>query len=721
MTAALHILQNTFGYSEFRHRQEEIIQTVLAGHDAFVLMPTGGGKSLCYQIPSLLLDGLTVVVSPLIALMKDQVDALRLSGIAAAYLNSSLDPNERDTIFEQLRQKKLKLLYISPERLFGNEQSFISFLKKLPVALFAIDEAHCISHWGHDFRPEYRLLSALKHEFPNVPTIALTATADDLTRDDILKKLELKNPRVFVSSFNRENISYTVEPKRNHYDRLVRYLHKHRDDAGIIYALSRQSTERIAAQLTIDGFKAIPYHAGLNAETRQLHQEKFVRDEVKIIVATIAFGMGINKSNVRFVIHVDLPKNIESYYQETGRAGRDGLKSEALLFYSGGDVIKLKNFATVEDNPAQTTVLLRKLDQMAALCEATNCRRKILLNYFGEDAPDSCGNCDNCLTEFEQVDGTTIAQKVLSAVARLDSHYGMSYVIDFLRGSRSEKIKDEHRQLPTYGVGAELSKEEWYRYIRELVAQKYVQQTGSEYPILKLTTKSPAVLNGTEKVFFNQVISTKESDEDEPPYENELFSRLKRVRATLAAAENVPAYIIVSDASLVELATYLPNNEIELRKMSGFGDTKVARYGSDFIQTVTNYCHVHQLSSRVDQKIPTTSSAPRRRTKAATTTSTTQQESLDLFQTGFSIAEIAARRELSPGTIEGHLAHFVALGTLRLSDVVSPHKIKLIESAIQKHGALALTPIKQELGDAVSYGEIKAVFAQMTKTKQPLP
>ncbi len=716
MPTPLHILQNTFGYTEFRHNQEEIIQTVLGGQDAFVLMPTGGGKSLCYQIPSLLLTGLTVVISPLIALMKDQVDALRVNGIAAAYLNSSLESDERDRVFNDLHNNKLKLLYISPERLFGNEHSFISFLKKLPVALFAIDEAHCISHWGHDFRPEYRMLSALKHEFPRVPTIALTATADNITRADIVEKLELKDSRIFISSFNRANISYAVEPKRNHYDRLTRYLHKHRDDSGIIYTLSRQSTERIAADLTADGFSALPYHAGLSADIREKHQEKFVNDEVKIIVATIAFGMGINKSNVRFVIHVDLPKNIESYYQETGRAGRDGLKSEALLFYSGGDVIKLKNFATVEDNAAQTRVMLRKLDQMAALCETTSCRRKMLLNYFGEEAPDSCDNCDNCLTEFERVDGTTIAQKALSAVARLDSRYGMSYVIDFLRGSRSEKIKDEHRRLPTYGVGADLSKEEWYRYLRALVAQHYLQQAGDEYPVLKLTPQSPAVLNGTEKVFFNQTISTKESDEDALPYEKDLFSRLKRVRATLAAAENVPAYIIVSDATLVELATYLPHNEVELRKMSGFGDAKVARYGAEFLEAVVNYCRAHQLASRTDQKIPKREAAVRNK-KTNGGTSATQQETFDLFQTGFTIAQIAKRRELSESTIEGHLAHFVALGKLRVSDVVPSTKIELIRSAIHQHGSSALSPIKYELGDAVSYGEIKLVLAEYTNTK----
>jgi len=709
----LQTLQTTFGYTEFRHSQEEIIQTLLNKQDAFVLMPTGGGKSLCYQIPALLLDGLTVVISPLIALMKDQVDALRVNGIAAAYLNSSLAPEEKENIFEQLRTRQLKLLYIAPERLFGNAQSFISFLKKLPISLFAIDEAHCISEWGHDFRPEYRLLAALKHEFPSVPTIALTATADDLTRQDIVAKLELKSPRVFVSSFNRANISYAVEPKRNHYDSLIRFLTKHRDDSGIIYALSRNSTERVAADLTEDGFNALPYHAGLDADTRREHQDKFVKDEIKIIVATIAFGMGINKSNVRYVIHVDLPKNIESYYQETGRAGRDGLKSEALLYYSGGDVIKLKNFAMIEDNPAQTKIMLRKLDQMAALCETSSCRRKIILNYFGEEAPDNCGNCDVCLTEVERVDGTVIAQKALSAVARLESRYGLSYVIDFLRGSRSEKIKPEHKNLKTYGIGADISKNEWYQYLRELIAQGYLQQAGAEYPIVKLTAKSPAVLSGDEKVSFIQIISTKEADEDELPYEKDLFDSLKRVRAIFAAKENVPAYIILSDSTLIELAAYLPSSLVELRKISGFGDAKVARYGQEFLEAVVSYARSRGLASRINQKIPKMSSPSVARRRAKDGTTETKLESFDLFRTGFTVPQIAARRSLSEGTIEGHLAHFIALGKINVTDIVSPEKINLIKSAINKHGTLALSPIKQELGDAVTYGEIKAVFATM--------
>ena len=601
MPTALDILKTTFGYNEFRPPQADIISAVLAGQDTFVLMPTGGGKSLCYQLPALMLPGLTVVISPLIALMKDQVDALRLNGIKASYLNSTLSPVERDTVFNALKQQQLSLLYIAPERLFSNEQQFLGWLKKLPVSLFAIDEAHCISQWGHDFRPEYRLLSHLKTVFPQVPTIALTATADKLTQDDIITKLALRQPQIFKSSFNRPNIYYSVEPKKGMYSRLVEYLIEHRDDSGIIYTLSRNSAETLATDLRAEGFAAAPYHAGLAPQIRQKHQELFLKDEVKIMVATIAFGMGINKSNVRFVIHADLPKNIESYYQETGRAGRDGLKSEALLFYSGGDVMKLRRFAQVEDNPEQTRVMLHKLQQMADLCEAHSCRRKRLLNYFGElDVPEHCASCDACLTEYERFDGTIIAQKALSAVARLGGSHGLTYVVEFLRGSRSAKIKDEHKALKTYGVGADYSKEQWFRYLKDLIANGWLQQTGAEYPVVKLTAKSPSVLSGLQKIELIQSRSTRVVASTELPHEAALFIELKAIRTRLAEAEGVPAYLIFSDATLLEIATYLPLTEVDLRKISGFGEVKLARYGQQFLQATKQYCAEHDLVTRIE-------------------------------------------------------------------------------------------------------------------------
>ena len=604
MQLPIQILKNKFGYESFRFNQAEIIQTIMQKRDAFVLMPTGGGKSLCYQIPALLFDGLTVVVSPLIALMKDQVDALRLNGIKAAYMNSSLDGEEISVIYNQLNKGEIKLLYISPERLHGNNQQFLVYLRSLNISLFAIDEAHCISSWGHDFRPEYRMLSSIKKEFPKIPIIALTATADNLTRDDILNKLKLKDPKIFVSSFNRPNIHYSIEPKRKMYEEIVTYLKNHYGDPGIIYVLSRKSAEKLATKLKVAGFSAKPYHAGLTNEKRQKNQDMFIKDQIKIIVATIAFGMGINKSNVRFVIHADLPKNIESYYQETGRAGRDGVRSDAILFYSGGDVMKLKRFAMVENNPEQTRIMIHKLSQMATLCEANACRRKAILNYFGEEAPQQCGSCDVCVTTREKSDCTVIAQKALSAVARLENKYGLTYVVYFLRGSKSERISDQHKNLKTYGIGKDISKEEWFKYFKDLISFNYLKQVGSEYPILSLTEKSKDVLLGKEKVFLVKNITKKETVLTDLPYEKGLFLKLKLVRIELAQKENVPAYLIFSDATLLELATYLPQTMEDVRKISGFGDIKLTKYGTIFLEEVVEYCKKYQLISKINEKIP---------------------------------------------------------------------------------------------------------------------
>ncbi len=602
MSSPLHILKTLFGYDAFRYQQEEIIQTVLDGHDAFVLMPTGSGKSLCYQIPSLLFDDVTVVVSPLIALMKDQVDALHLSGIPAAYLNSTLTFSEEALILSRLRRHELKLLYVSPEKLFANEGTFLDFLKEIRVALFAIDEAHCISQWGHDFRPEYRELSRLKEEFPHVPIIALTATADHVTQKDILQKLALQDSTVFVSSFNRANIHYFVTPKRNSYERLIEYLSKRKGETGIIYTLSRQSTDKLAERLNEDGFSARPYHAGLDKVTRDKHQELFQKDEINIIVATVAFGMGINKSNVRFVVHMDLPKNIEGYYQETGRAGRDGLKSEALLFYSSGDVIKLKSFATVEGNPEQTRIMLRKLAQMADFCEIRTCRRKYLLNYFGEITPDICGSCDVCLTDYVTFDGTVIAKMAISAVLRLEERFGLSYIVDFLRGSKSEKIKSRHKTLETYGVGANISRQDWFRFIKDLITIGYLKQVGDQYPLVVLTRKSAEVINGEKKVIFTKSVNIKEVETKERVYEEDLFIELKKLRMELAQKERVPAYIIFSDATLLELTTYLPLNLDDMRHISGFGDIKIARYGEIFLESIAKYCRERHLNSKISEK-----------------------------------------------------------------------------------------------------------------------
>ncbi len=711
-------LQHYFGYDSFRHNQEEIISTILEGNDTVVLMPTGGGKSICYQLPALIFEGVTVVVSPLIALMKDQVDALKQNGIAAAFLNSSLTSFEQQSVLELLprkndkasRENSLKLLYVAPERLLGNDNFFLHFLKDINVSLFAIDEAHCISQWGHDFRPEYLTLGQLKTYFPTIPIAALTATADGLTKKDIIEKLALVNYSVFENSFNRPNIFYSIKPKYNYYQNLVDYLNSHKEDSGIIYCLSRASTQKLAQDLRDEGFSAAAYHAGLDKKLKEETQEKFLRDEIRIIVATIAFGMGINKSNVRFVVHADLPKNIEGYYQETGRAGRDGLNSEAILFYGPGDVFKLKHFATVENNEEQTRIMLRKLEEMVGLCETNQCRRKYLLNYFGEEAPDHCDNCDICTSDYEKTDATEEAQKILSAVSRLNQRFGTNYVIDILRGSNSKTMKLEHLNLKTYGIGKNISKENWKIYVRQLIQAGYLKQSTGEYPVLQLTESSMKVLRGEEKVFLVRPAPAKVEVQYKPgPIVSEqpaLMKQLKELRYELATQENVPAYLVFSDATLLELSMYLPLTEADISRISGFGDVKLAKYGAAFLHVIKKYCTEHNLQSRIDQKQG--SIARQRPTRERP--SDTKRLSLEMFRQGHSVLQIAAQRNLSPGTIEGHLAFGVYTGELDILEIVPKNKFAVILEAVKKTGGNAASPIKELLGEDYTYGEIRAVM-----------
>jgi ATP-dependent DNA helicase RecQ len=720
---AKEILKHQFGYDSFRMNQEQAIETVLQKKDCIVLMPTGGGKSLCYQIPALMLEGLTVVVSPLIALMKDQVDALRNNGVEAAFLNSTQTALEQTEVFRAVRTGRLKLLYVAPERLFQAGDQFIEFLKGANVALFAVDEAHCISSWGHDFRPEYMQLRKLKFHFPNVPLIALTATADKLVRKDIIERLGLKDAALFVSSFNRPNIFYKVEPKRNSYARLLEYLGERREESGIIYCLSRNSVESLAEDLRKEGFHALPYHAGLTKEDRDKHQELFLKDEAKIVVATIAFGMGIDKSNVRFVVHLDLPKNIESYYQETGRAGRDGLPSEALLFFSWGDINKLKGFAEVEGNERQTEIMLKKLNVMGQFGDLKTCRRKFLLEYFSEEFQEDCGHCDNCHTEFEYFDGTIIAQKALSAVYRTGQRFGLSYLIDFLRGSQAKTIRDEHKNLKTYGVGADISKNNWFDYFKDLINQGYLAQTEGQYPVIVLTEKSKAVLFEGERVQLLKVAVREDKEkrassaasaamEAAPEYFRDLFGDLKQIRLNFARSENVPPYIIFSDAALVEMAAYLPQNEYEMRKISGVGDLKWQKYGADFLREIKKYCERNNLESRIELKSP--KRERKTRTRRDSTGGDTFSVTLDMFRSGMAIEEIAEARGLARSTIEMHLVRFIQTGEISLEDLVLERKIEPIKNAILRLNAgFAVAPVKEFLGENYSYAEIRAVMATM--------
>ncbi len=720
ITHAREILKHQFGYDSFRMNQQPAIEAVLRRKDCVVLMPTGGGKSLCYQIPALMADGLTLVISPLIALMKDQVDALKNNGIAAAYLNSTQTAAAQVDVFRRVRSGELKLLYVAPERLLQSGDQFIDFLKSIKISLFAIDEAHCISSWGHDFRPEYRQLAKLKIEFPNIPVIALTATADKLVREDIVRHLGVNEAEVFVSSFNRPNIYYTVEPKRNSYERLLDYLEKRKDDSGIIYCLSRNSVTNLAEDLSDVGFDALPYHAGLDKETRARHQESFLNDDAKIIVATIAFGMGIDKSNVRFVVHMDLPKNIESYYQETGRAGRDGLPSDALLFFSWADVVKLKGFAEVDGDVAQSIVMLKKLDQMGEFGDLKTCRRRFLLKYFSEELAEDCGNCDNCKTEFEKIDGTIIAQKALSAVVRTGQRFGLTYLIDFLRGSRSQKIWAEHTMLKTYGVGADISKEEWFAYFKELIAQGFLDQTDGTYPTIGITAKGRNVLKGDMQVELFKITAPDVSRSSSagvaaPSYIKDLFDELKQKRLALARAEDIPPYIVFSDASLAEMAAYLPQNEEEMLRISGVGDVKMDKYGSAFLGIIREYCEKNVLASRIDLK--TKNRKPKTRTKRDAKGDDTYTISLKMFRSGRPISEIAAERGLATSTIEGHLARFIPTGEVKLGELVPEHKVEPIRKAIiELNAETSIGPVKELLGEDYSYGEIRAVAAEFLRS-----
>ncbi len=702
------ILKRYFGYSSFRPLQEEVIAAVLSGRDCLVIMPTGGGKSLCYQIPAIKLTGTALVVSPLISLMKNQVDGLRAAGVRAAYLNSSLALQEQAQVEQDFEEGKLDLLYVSPEKITATPMRHRLLQLRKMINLVAIDEAHCISSWGHDFRPEYNMLQFLKSEMPEVPVIALTATADRVTRKDIIEQLHLKAPEIFLASFDRPNIYLEKRPGNKRREQILRFVKERPDTSGIIYCLSRKSTERLASNLREAGYRAECYHAGMSSQGRSDVQERFIKDELPIIVATIAFGMGIDKSNVRWVIHYNLPKNVESYYQEIGRAGRDGLPTEALLFYSYSDVMLWQDIIKNEESELQD-IKLGKLRRIQQYAEAITCRRRILLSYFNEDIPTDCGNCDICKHPPERFDGTLIAQKALSAVYRLKEKAGMGALIDVLRGSMKQEVL-QHRWhlIKTYGTGKDISYRDWQNYLLQLLHLGYIEVAIERKNTVCLTPGSHRVLFENERVQLVKMqtqVSRKEKEiakakstkvhSNRQRVRDELFEHLRALRRKIALEKGVPPYIVFSDATLEEMAAASPKDEAELYKISGVGEQKLNTYGPKFLEAIRNF--------QKPQK-----------PKKSNTLSDTRTITAQLFNEGLSPQEIATKRELHLSTIFTHLTQSIIRGDIiSHASLVSPATIDLIQNAINKIPEYdgKLKPIFEYLKETISYDEIRIALA----------
>ncbi len=721
VSQAQTLLETVFGYSSFRGRQQEIVAHLLSGGDALVLMPTGGGKSICYQLPALLRPGVGVVVSPLIALMKDQVDALHQLGVRSSFLNSSLAPQQARDVEEQLLRGDLDLLYVAPERLMTPRT--LELLGRVPKALFAIDEAHCVSQWGHDFRPEYLQLSKLAELFPDVPRIALTATADAATRVVMVEKLRLERARHYVSSFDRPNIRYRVVDKQNARQQFLSfYQGEHPGEAGIVYCLSRKSVDETALWLQKHGVNALAYHAGLDSQTRMRRQERFLREDGLVMVATIAFGMGIDKPDVRFVAHLDLPRSLEGYYQETGRAGRDGSAADAFMTYGLADVVAMRKLLAQSAAGAEfKRVEQQKLDALLGYCESPRCRRQVLLAYFGETLAEPCGNCDACLTPIETWDGLVAAQKALSAVYRTGQRFGAGHVIDVLLGKDTPRMGQfGHEKLSTYGVGADLSEKQWRSVFRQLAAAGYLITDAEGYGSLQLAPASAAVLKGKEPVRFRRdpeaAKPSKSSGKRAPQLAGEdapLFEALRLVRADLAREQGVPAYVIFHDATLRQMAQEKPRTLSALGQIGGVGKVKLERYGEAFLRVVLE--HAGPLSPDSQSSIPDPDAYD-----PDTYDPDTYEETLKLALEGHSPEAIARLRRLKPRTVESHLAELVKRSLLTVEEAtgLGPDELRRVEQAwesLPEDAKPYLKPLFEALKGKYDYGVIKCVMAGLAR------
>lgn len=714
----LDLLKSRFGHDSFRPLQEDIVRHVLGKNHCLVLMPTGAGKSLCYQLPAMCFEGLTIVVSPLISLMKDQVDALAADGIPAAFINSSLPEDEFPTIYKAALRGHTKILYIAPERL--SLSSFRIFLDALSISLIAVDEAHCISEWGHDFRPDYRKLKPIRRKFPDVPCIALTATATKRVREDILDQLDIPNAERFVASFNRENLTYLVQPKRDPDAALIQLLSQHKEESAIVYCFSRKGTEDLAASLSQAGFPAQAYHAGLEPDERRLTQERFVRDDVPIIVATIAFGMGIDKPDVRLIVHYDLPKSLEGYYQETGRAGRDGLPSECVLFYSLADKERQAHWIYQMEDPEEQDRAWEKLDCMVKYCEQPRCRRAFLLRYFGEEpVEENCRGCDICLGEWEEFDATVIAQKILSAVIRTEERFGMHYVADVLRGSRSKKIiRAGHESLSVYGIARDFSKDDILSIALQLIDKGLLEKAEGKYPTLEVLELGHEFLRSgsTLRLMRKNERADGMDGSGKPPidYDRGLFESLRELRLMLAQARNVPPYVVFGDATLQEMAHFVPMSKESFARISGVGEAKLEQYGDIFLRYIRAYAQNHDLTEKVR---PPTDSSPSRSSPGSS-----YMQTLDMFRQGLSPAEIAARRGLTLGTIVGHLERLAAHGEdIDVRPLFDQDRFDRIAREFERAETPWLSAVKNALGDDYSYEDIRLVRLSLRQDGPNIP